>query len=257
MYKYQGVKGNSLKIEQEEAKVVRMIYDMYGQQGIGYNTIAYQLNQMHIPSQTGTWGQTSITNILNNELYLGKIRWRYEPGKKVVKDGMLVKKRYANENYELHEGLHDAIVTQEQWESVKSQQKSKGHSSVSNNKQLRNPFARILRCEKCGAVMKRNVPDKTRKCSAWYRCPTRGCDCRIMKCDMVEDSVIKAMKEWLTEYTIKIKMGVASQNNNNETTLSVIKEQLFDLRLQQDKICELLEKGIYTVEVFSKCCPAN
>ena len=68
-----------------------MIFDMYGRQGIGYNTIAYQLNQMHIPSRTGTWGQTSITNILNNEVYLGKIRWRHEPTKRIVKDGMLVK----------------------------------------------------------------------------------------------------------------------------------------------------------------------
>ena len=72
IYKLQGEKGNSLKVIPEEAKIVKMIYNMYGQQGIGYNTIAYQLNHMQIPSQTGTWGQTSVTNILNNEVYLGK-----------------------------------------------------------------------------------------------------------------------------------------------------------------------------------------
>ena len=44
------MKGNSLRIEPEEAKIVRMIYDMYGEQGIGYNTIAYQLNQLNIPA---------------------------------------------------------------------------------------------------------------------------------------------------------------------------------------------------------------
>ena len=49
-YKLPGTKGNSLQIEPDEAKIVRMIFDMYGQQGIGYNTIAYQLNQMHIPN---------------------------------------------------------------------------------------------------------------------------------------------------------------------------------------------------------------
>lgn len=252
IYKLQGEKGNSLMIIPDEAKVVRMIYDMYGQQGIGYNTIAYQLNQMHIPSQTGTWGQTSITNILNNEVYLGKIRWRREPTKRIIKDGMITKKRYANDNYELYEGLHEPIITQEQWEKVKVQQKSRGHSSLNKNKQLQNPFAKILRCEKCGAVMKRNVPDKTRKSLPWYRCPTRGCDCRIMKCDMVEDSVLEAMRKWLAEYTINVNKGVLPQNNNIETALSIVKEQLSDLRLQQDKICELLEKGIYTVEVFSK-----
>ena len=92
-FKLPGEKGNSLCIEPEEAKVVQMIFEMYGKQGIGYNTIAYQLNQMHIPSRIGEWGQTSIANIINNEVYLGKIRWRREPVKRVVKDGMLVTKR--------------------------------------------------------------------------------------------------------------------------------------------------------------------
>jgi DNA invertase Pin-like site-specific DNA recombinase len=71
-----GEKGNSLRIEPEEAKVVQMIFEMYGQQGMGYNAIAYKLNDLHIPARKGEWSQTSVVNILNNEVYLGKIRWR-------------------------------------------------------------------------------------------------------------------------------------------------------------------------------------
>lgn len=252
IYKLHGQKGNSLKVIPDQAKVVRMIYDMYGQQGIGYNTIAYQLNQMHIPSQTGTWGQTSITNILNNEVYLGKIRWRYEPTKRIVKDGMIAKKRYANENYELHDGLHEAIITEEQWRKVKEKQKCRNHSSVNKQRELMNPFATILVCEKCGAIMKRNVPGKSQNTLPWYRCPTRGCDCRSIKCNMVEDAVLKAMQEWFTEYTIKVNTEDIPQSNNIETALSVVREQLSELHEQQDKICELLEKGVYTVDMFSK-----
>lgn len=252
IYKLQGQKGNSLRVIPEQAKVVKMIYDMYGQQGIGYNTIAYQLNQMHIPSQTGTWGQTSITNILNNEVYLGKIRWRREPTKRIVKDGMIAKKRYANENYELHDGLHEAIITEEEWERVKAQQKSRGHSSVGKCKQLRNPFATLLVCEKCGAVMKRKVPDKSRTCIPRYSCPTRGCDCRMMKCDMVEEAIVKTMREWLAEYTIKVETDDLPKKDNIQVALSLVQEQLEDVQEQQDKICELLEKGVYTVDMFSK-----
>ena len=200
-YKLPGTKGNSLQIEPNEAEIVRMIFDMYGRQGIGYNTIAYQLNQMHIPSRTGTWGQTSITNILNNEVYLGKIRWRHEPTKRIVKDGMLVKKRVKSHDYELYQGLHEPIITQEQWDSVKTVQNSRNHASVHKDKRLMNPFASILFCEKCGAVLKRNVPGKSQHTSPWYRCPTRGCNCRTMKCDFVEEAVVNAMREWLSEYT--------------------------------------------------------
>ena len=144
-YKLPGTKGSSLQIEPGEAEIVRLIFDMYGKQGIGYNTIAYQLNQMHIPSRTGTWGQTSIANILNNEVYLGMIRWRHEPTKRVVKDGMLVKKRVKSHDYELYEGLHDPIVTQEQWDAVRAKQRERGHVSVNTNRKLANPFASMMK----------------------------------------------------------------------------------------------------------------
>ena len=251
-YKLPGTKGNSLQIEPNEAESVRMIFDMYGRQGIGYNTIAYQLNQMHIPSRTGTWGQTSITNILNNEVYLGKIRWRHEPTKRIVKDGMLVKKRVKSHDYELYQGLHEPIITQEQWDSVKTVQNSRNHASVHKDKRLMNPFASILFCEKCGAVLKRNVPGKSQHTSPWYRCPTRGCNCRTMKCDFVEEAVVNAMREWLSEYTIKVDTEQPPQADPTETALNLIQQQLLELQSQQDKICEYLEKGVYTVEMFSK-----
>ena len=89
-----GEKGNSLRIEPEEAKVVQMIFEMYGQQGMGYNALAYKLNDLHIPARKGEWGQTSVVNILNNEVYLGKIRWRREPVKKLSKTVKLQKSVY-------------------------------------------------------------------------------------------------------------------------------------------------------------------
>lgn len=252
IYKLPGIKGNSLRIEPSEAEIVRLVFDMYGEQGIGYNTIAYQLNEMHVPSQTGTWGQTSITNILNNEVYLGMIRWKHEPTKRIVKDGMLAKKRVTSKDYELYEGLHEPIITQEQWDQVKAKQRERNHASVHKDKKLMNPFATILFCEKCGAVMKRNVPAKSQNTSPWYRCPTRGCDCRTIKCDFVEDAVIKAMEKWLVEYTIKIETEQSPQTDPTETALSFVRDQLVELQMQQDKICEYLEKGVYTVEMFTK-----
>ena len=66
-YKLPGEKGNSLMVIPEEASVVRMIFGMYGLQGMGYNAIAYRLNDMHIPARKGQWSQTSVANILTNE----------------------------------------------------------------------------------------------------------------------------------------------------------------------------------------------
>ena len=143
-FKLPGEKGNSLTIEPEEAKVVRMIFDLYGQQGLGYNAIAYRLNDLNIPARKGQWSQTSVVNILNNEVYLGKIRWRHEPVKRVVKDGMLAKKRILNDDYEIYDGRHEPIITQEQWELVKAAQNRRGHHSTHKSKELQNTFVGIL-----------------------------------------------------------------------------------------------------------------
>ena len=251
-YKLQGQKCNSLRIEPEEAKVVRMIFDMYGQQGMGYNAIAYALNDMHIPARKGEWSQTSIVNILTNEVYLGKIRWRREPVKKIVRDGMLAKTRILNDDYELYDGMHEPIITEEQWERAKAVKKKKGHHSTHTTKELKNPFAGILFCEKCGAALKRNVPGKNQGTAPWFRCPTRGCDCRIVKCHTVEEAIRDAMEDWLDEYIIEIDSDQKPKVDPAETALEVVRAQLAGLQQQQDTLCDYLEKGVYTIDIFTK-----
>ena len=251
-YKLPGVKGNSLRIEPEEAKVVQMIYDMYGKQGMGYNAIAYALNDMHIPARKGEWSQTSIVNILTNEVYLGKIRWRREPVKRVVRDGFLAKTRILNDDYELYDGMHEPIITEEQWEMAKAVKKKKGHHSTHTTKELKNPFAGILFCEKCGAALKRNVPGKNQGTAPWFRCPTRGCDCRIVKCHTVEEAIRDAMEDWLDEYIIQLNSESKPKVDPIATALEAVQAQLAGLQQQQDTLCDYLEKGVYTIDMFTK-----
>ena len=252
-FKLPGEKGNSLRIEPEEAKVVQMIFEMYGKQSMGYTAIAYTLNDMHIPTRKGgEWNFGSIVNILNNEVYLGKIRWGKEPVKKVIKDGMVAKKRIQNDNYELYEGRHEAIITQEQWELVKAAQAKRNHTPVNIDRQLRNPFVGVLFCGKCGGIMKRNIPNKKRNPTPWYRCNTRGCDCRIMKCETVETALCDAMEEWLDDYIIQLETDTEPAIDPIETALNTVRGQISTLQSQQENICEYLEKGIYTIDMFTK-----
>ena len=251
-YKLPGEKGNSLMVIPEEAKCVQMIFDMYGQQGMGYNAIAYKLNDMHIPARKGEWSQTSICNILTNEVYLGKIRWRREPVKRVVKEGMLSKKRILNDDYELYEGRHEAIITEEQWDRVQEILNRHKHTSNHTERQLKNPFAGVLYCEKCGGIMKRYVPRPKESPTAWFRCMTRNCDCKMIKCEVAEKNILNAMEEWLEEYQIQLAQTQTQAVDPIDTALETVHSQLTGLQLQQEKICEYLEKGIYSVEMFTK-----
>ena len=100
--------------------------------------------------------------------------------------------------------------------------------------------------------MKRNVPSKKQSTLPWYRCPTRGCNCRAIKCDFAEEAILDAMRSWLAEYTIRVKSDDLPQTDPIDTALSVVQGQLAQFRTQQDNICEYLEKGVYTVEMFTK-----
>lgn len=211
-----------------------------------------KLNDMHIPARKGQWSQTSVANILTNEVYLGKIRWRREPVKKVIKDGMLSKKRIQNDEYELYDGLHEPIITEEQWERVKAAQKQRNHNPVNSDRQLKNPFAGILFCGKCGAVMKRMIPDKHKNPTPWYRCTTRGCDCKIIKCAVVESEIKTAMEEWLDAYMVQIKADQQPEADPVTAALETIRGQIAGLQHQQESICEYLEKGVYTIDMFTK-----
>ena len=251
IYKLPGQKGNSLQIVPEEAKIVRIIYNLYGEQGLGYNAIAYKLNDMGIPANAGEWKQSAVVKVLNNEIYLGKIRWRREPVKRVFVDGMVKKKRFLNNDYALFDGLHEPIITQADWDKVKAVQQSKDHPSNHITREIKNPFSTILVCEKCGAVMKRNVPAKNQRTAPWYRCPTKGCSCKQMKCHDVEKAIVDAMKGWLAAYKIQVEAGDIADTSTIDVELEAVNGQIEQLTMQQNKLCEFLEKGIYTVDMFT------
>ena len=100
--------------------------------------------------------------------------------------------------------------------------------------------------------MKRTVPDKRRNPTPWFRCTTRGCDCKISKCEVVETSIRDAMQEWLDNYMIQIEANQQPKVDPITTALEAIRGQLAQLQLQQENICEYLEKGVYTIDMFTK-----
>lgn len=253
--KLKGEKGNSLTINPDEAKVVQMIYDMYTNEGVGYNTIAHRLNLMHLKTKTGrAWTQTSVIHVLTNVIYIGKIRWKYSPQDKKLVDGKIVKKRNPQKNYEVHEGRHEAIITDEQFDLAQKIRKTKTHPSVVIKKEIMNPFAEIMVCEKCGGAMKRNTYGQRVTTKPRFRCPNqgRGCDCKGHQVQDVEEAVVTAMRDWLNQYILTIDTEEVKPKDDLNVALEMLQKELKDLQEQQNNICELLETKVYTVQMFTK-----
>ncbi len=152
----------------------------------------------------------------------------------------------------VHEGLTVRAMEAKGIRTNKVAQEARNHTSNHTDRQLRNPFAGVLMCEKCGSIMKRYIPDAKKNPTPWYRCTKRGCDCKMIKCETVEQAVRDSMEDWLEEYIIHINSNQKPAVDPVETALQSVRTQLAQLQLQQESICEYLEKGIYTVEVFTK-----
>ena len=157
--------------------------------------------------------------------------------------------------YLLFEGRHEPIITPEQWEQVKKAQKSRQHSSVRMDRKPANPFTNLLVCEKCGYSLRRNIPSasqtKTRTYRPWYRCATKGCDCMITYCDVLEEKVVQAMQRWWSDFSLNLD-GKVDHADEAQRQLSLMNKQMQTLLAQQNNICSLLERGLYTEEMFLK-----
>lgn len=254
--KIKGDKGNTLKIVPSEAKIVQLIYDMYTSENIGRRTIAHRLNLMHIPTQTGKkWTDCSVNNVLRNIVYTGKIPWKRLTVEKRIVDGRLIKKRVEHDDYEVHEGLHEAIITDEQYQTAQHLTSERWASPTKIGTEIKNPFGTIMFCEKCGTRIKYTTSSKKYKNTApRFKCLNEGneCDCKSTRAFEVEEAIVSEMRKWLNGYILTLENKEIIPDNTLETARDMLKKELNELVKQQDQICDLLETGVYTVQMFTK-----
>jgi site-specific DNA recombinase len=68
---YERSAGGSLKLKEDEAKLVRRIFEMYLQDK-SMPQVAFQLNKEHILTKKGNeWNAAAVRDVLNDELYIG------------------------------------------------------------------------------------------------------------------------------------------------------------------------------------------
>lgn len=252
--KIKGEKGNTLKIHPEESKVVKMIFDWYTEEGMGTGQIANRLNDLHIkPRRAAEWINSTIRQIIDNEHYLGKTMANKRPIKKQFVDGKIVKKAYRSKEYELYDGRHEPIISEEQFELAQKLRKEKYVAPAQISLEISNPFAGVMRCELCGSLMNRVTPRLASNTPPRYRCKkARNCGCKSHFAAEVEDAVVEAMREWLDGYILTLGTEIPIEDDGLEMSLETLKKRLDDLIEQQDTICELHEKKEYSDRLFAR-----
>ena len=175
-YGYQLVNGE-LKIKEEEAEAIRIIFDKYVNTDKGSNGVAKYLEDhgiYKIMRQNGknpVFTPSLIRRILSNPVYEGKIAYGRRRTEKV--HGTRNEYRLVEQdNYLLAEGIHEAIVSEELWQDaqVKLLAQSKKYEQVNKGKGERTHLlSGIVKCPICGAGMYSNVSIKRKKDGTRYK----------------------------------------------------------------------------------------
>ena len=228
----------TLKENQEQANVVRMIFDMYGNKGMGRMSICYKLDELGIkPPKGKQWASTAIREMLTNIHYIGKVKWNWRPVVTVVEDGKFKKIRPQGniEEYLVFEGRHEGIVPKELFDKV--QQRIGNNTRVTARVKLRNPFAGILYCKNCGRIMtlKYNRDKQGReKCAPRIMC-TDQARCGSGSCTYEEliDRVCEILEQCIEDFEIRIANDEGNSIKLHANLIKDLEKKMKDLEAQE------------------------
>ena len=105
-----------------EAPAVRLIFSLYGEKALSIPEIVLELNnsQTYHPRKASVFTYSSIHDILDNPVYIGKLRWNYRRTAPKLKDGVLTSHRPRQSDYLLVQGLHPALISEDLFFTVQN-----------------------------------------------------------------------------------------------------------------------------------------
>jgi len=188
-YGYDRPKGQKIQtINEEEAKIVRAIFEMYLDQDITLGGIAKRLNIQGIPTKKGsTWKTEKIKNTLTNCNYIGKVRYATTDEKR---------------HFEV-KGLHEPIISEELFNEVQSLIGKTKKVSQTKKPKEENYYSGILYCAKCESKLTpqgnyKKVKDGTVSYTGHYRCTEHllgTCNASDMSHKKVEQAFLDYINE--------------------------------------------------------------
>lgn len=251
-YGYNKIKvGKNFTLEpNENADIVRMIFNWYAKDYKTPGQIADELNRMMIPpssSQGTEWVKESVLVLLKNVHYDGKIVYGRKKQTVVFENGKKVTKRLKQrpEDMMIAEGKHPAIVDHEIFELAQERIEGRGYLAPKTRKALSNPFAGVLRCPICGYMMTYHI-NRGRK---YYDC-RRYCSKTLMHGDLVSAVKTALLTVHLPELEAKLENGDGNSAVIQKQLVDRLEKQMADFKAQEAKQYDLLETGIYTNDLF-------
>ena len=259
--KLAGQKGFSLNIIPEKADVVRFIFQLfvYGTPEsnnipVGTSKICRILDDMHIsPPSADTWQPCTIRDILGNPAYIGKVHTGRRSSQKKTSNGIIKISRPVSKDIKISDGVHPAIIDDSLYS--KAQEKRKANYQKPFFEGIKNPLAGLVYCSVCGKSMYRRPAGKRCK-EDMIQCNTHGCPTSASYYHYIEEKLLLSLNKWLEDYRIQVgnvsPANYAHQINLLKSQLNAAQTESETSKKQLSKAMDLLEKDIYSVEMFQQ-----
>jgi len=258
------LENGELHIAEDEVDIIRLIYDKYINTNMGINAIASYLNQNGYRKKKrqnntlDTFASSFIKGVLDNPIYCGKLAFGRRKNEKVAgtrSDYHVVKQ----DEYMLSDGIHEAIISEEDWKLAQKKRESTGvsHEKI-HSLEHEHILSGIIKCPICGSGMYGNVNRKKRADGTFYKdyfyyaCKHRtyidGHYCSYRKQwgeDRVNDAVAEVIRKLVKnpkfEKEIMRKIGKSIDTNELEKELSNMRKQMKQLVGAKNKLADQID----------------
>lgn len=244
-------KDHTLEILEDEAEVVRLVFDLYTKEQLTPFRIAERLNELNIKApRCEKWKKDTIRWMVRNHHYIGKVVFNRFKGTPVLENGEIVKKRLMQPDEEviIAEGKHQAIIDMDTWNAAQSLVAR--NPRAKHTHPLKNPFSGMLVCGKCGKALFIH-PYKTAEDR--YECRTKPRCYKSVKQSELTDAILFALEHSeLPALQLKVKNGDGDALKIQQRLLKKLEAQMQEYRDQEEKQFDLLETGKYSQELFDR-----
>lgn len=248
-------KKSKLAIEESEAEIVRLIFNMYAS-GKGYKAICNYLNHNgYKTKRDNSFATQQIRSILLNPVYLGKVRWN------VNQDWNEKRRKNANPNPVISDGIHEAIIDEALWNRVQALIKEKG-GKIAKKYECNLPLTGILRCPECGSgmVLSRTtnvLKDGTRRqlnyyaCGNWKNKGTAVCHANSIRVEKANQVVYQELEKLFANEKLiglmveKVNQETIKQQEYASKRVEAKEKSLLKLKKEKEKLYDSYMEGIF------------
>lgn len=258
----------TLKINEEEAKIVKEIFESYVYKGLGTTKIAWDLNDRGLRTKKtkSKWVQTSIVRMLKNSIYTGRVTNK----KSEITDFITgTRKDIPEEEWIIVERPEMRIISDELFNRAQEILAQRSNEFKLNNKREKTDyvFSTLIYCKHCGYSfrrIKRKYSEDGKEYIRWV-CSGRN-SMGVNHCPNTtvidEEELLNAIKQYLKSIISNKKnfMKAAQKEfekitklrQNNERSEENLIKEIEKVTVKKQKYMEMFQNEIINIQELKK-----